>query len=387
MKIGIVAFSGIFPIHIGGPASVGYFIAKWLGEFGNEITLFVRVKTKRELEFVGRLEEFTKLKNVKVIPIMIDYRCQTFLNPLNVIFQIYTATKAFSSEKFDVVHYNSPPIDIALLFPFFAKLKQTRQTLAIHTGIYTEINNPVGRSILNLEKDLFNQVIVFNEFSQKVAKTAGFSEDSITTIPNGVDIAEINKAQPLKLLGEPKVLYVGRLSKIKNVEVLIRAFAEILKEFPKAILYLVGDGSSRDSLEKITNRLKIRNNVVFKGTIPNTTVFRYYKSVDVLVLPSFKENFSIVLLEAMASKVPIVASDAEGNKHIIKDNSNGLIFCNNSWKDLSRQLIRVLSDRNLHKKLANNSYHIATTGYNWKQIALQYQSLFHSLRKITGSLA
>jgi len=379
MRIGIVAFSGIYPINIGGPASVAYFIAKYLGELDDDVTLFIRTKTWKQAESLKGIEEFKHLENVKITPIVMDYNLQSLMNIPYLTYKICVTAKKFNFEKFDVVHYNSPPVDVALPFPILAKLKESKQTMAVHGGIFYEIRNHMGRSILKIERNWFDKLIVLNDFSRNLARKAGFSEDKLVTIPNGADLEAINQVEPLNLAGEPKILYVGRLAEIKGVDILLRAFVEVAKEFPRAILYIIGDGPLRASLEMYCRQLGLCERVKFKGFISTTTVYRYYKSTDVLVLPSYLENFSIVLLEAMASKVPIIVSDATGNVEIVKDAENGLVFPRGNWKELSEKIVTLLSDDDLRRKVIAKGYELVENEYNWKTIALKYHETFQSL--------
>ncbi|MEM2293943.1 MAG: glycosyltransferase family 4 protein [Candidatus Aenigmatarchaeota archaeon] len=380
MKIAIIAFTGVYPIHIGGPGSVAYFVSKWLGEFGHDITLFVRVKTQEEHKRIEEIDEFKRLRNVHVVPAILGDSFRIYANLPYLGYKILAITKRFSCERFEVVHYNSPPSVTTFLFPLIAKLKQSKQTLAIHGGIFYEYKIPISKLIVKMGRNWFKKVIVLNDFSRDLTKKAlGFKEEKIVVIPNGVELEAIDKVKPLNLLGEPKILYVGRLVKIKGVDVLLQSFSVFIRKFPQAILYIVGDGPLRSSLEKLAEKLGIREKVVFKGFIPPPFVWRYYKSVDVVVLPSYMENFSITLLEAMASKVPIIASDAPGNVSILKDGENGLLFPRGNWEELNTRMINIISDNNLRRRIIANGYQLVRDRYDWKKIAVKYHETFQSL--------
>ncbi len=379
MKVGIVAFSGVYPMHIGGPSSVAYFVAKRLGELGDDVTVFIRCKTRKQADSVEQVDEFKNLKNVDFVPVAINYVPQTFINIPYLAQELYKALKRFNHENFDVVHYNSPPVDAAFLFPIMSKRKREKQTLAVHGGLFVRSKYALGKRLVKMEKYLFDRVIAFNDFSKDLAREAGFEEDKIVVIPNGVELEVISKSKPLNLFGQPKILYVGVLTESKGVAILLRAFAELFKQFPRASLYIVGDGPLRDYLEQMAGKLKIQSNVIFTGHIPTMTVYKYYKSVDISVLPSYIENFSITLLESMASKVPIIASDAEGNLEVISDRRNGVTFPRGDYKILSEKIRLLLSDSNFAQKLVANAYKDVKDKYNWKEIGLLYHNTFQSL--------
>jgi glycosyltransferase involved in cell wall biosynthesis len=380
MRIVIVAFTGIYPINIGGPGAVAYFVSKWLGEIGDDVTLFVRAETKKKYESINQIKEFKDLKNVHIIATTLCSGFQVLVNLPYLGYKTAVITRRFCREKFDIVHYNSPPtIGPTILFPPISKLRQYGQTLAIHGGIFYESKLPISKSIIEMEKDWFDRVLVFNNFSHDLARKAGFKEEKIVVIPNGVEVETIDKVKPLNLVGDPKIIYVGRLEKIKGIDILLKAFSEFIKNFPRAVLYIIGEGSLRSSLQELARKLGIQNNVVFQGFIPPPTVWRYYKSADAVVLPSYIENFSIALLEAMASKAATIVSDAPGNTCIIKNGETGLIFPRGNWRELAAKMANVILDNNLRRRIINNAYQLVKNEYDWKKIALRYHETFQSI--------
>jgi len=378
VKVCIISMTGLYPIEIGGPASVSYFISRELGRMGDEITLFTRVKTEGQLKRIHDVEEC--LRNVRVQAVRMDYGLANLLNLPSLLGRIHEATKSFSQWECDVVHYNSPPVDVAVLLPIQAKRRHEKQTLAIHGGLFYESKNIVGREIVKAERDWFDRTVVLNGFSRRIALKAGIREDRLVTIPNGVDLMALDEAEPMELEGEPKVLFTGRLAKVKGVHLLIEAFKRVLEEHTKARLYIVGDGPFRGQLEELARVLNISEAVSFEGFIPETTeVYRYYKSVDILTLPSLMENFSITLLEAMGSHLPVIASDAEGNRDVIEDGVNGTLFTCGDPKELAAKICTILSDNPLRSRIANRAYNEVKMKFTWEKVAEAYREMFDSV--------
>ena len=117
MKICITAMTGIYPIDLGGPGSVAYFLSKELGRLKDEITLLIRAKTKEQLVNIENTDELQELKNVKILPIQLSPGWKTLLNFPNLLSKTHQTIKHLNSEEFDIIHYNSPPVDLTLIFP------------------------------------------------------------------------------------------------------------------------------------------------------------------------------------------------------------------------------------------------------------------------------
>jgi glycosyltransferase involved in cell wall biosynthesis len=379
VRICIVAFSGLFPITIGGPGSVAYFLSKWLGIQGDEVTLFFRISKEEQRAKIGQYEQLKLLKNVNMLPVVLDYNRQALANVPLFAQKVFKITERFQRDHFDLVHYNSPPIDASLLFPTISRLRKEKQTITIHGGIFEERKYALGRLLMRIERSLFDKVIVLNAFSRRLASFGGFEQERMVTIPNGIDVDLIKQAEAIDLPGDPKILYVGRLVDLKGVDVLLRAFASLVKDLPSAHLFLVGDGPSKTYLKHLAWKLRIDDRVVFEGFKPTMEVYRYYKSVNVLVLPSYIENFSLSLLEGMASKTPVVVSDAEGNLEIVSNGDNGLVFRRGDHRMLCQQIRLIVTNPDYAHKIASIAYSKAEKEYDWTVVGSLYRSVFKSL--------
>jgi len=115
------------------------------------------------------------------------------------------------------------------------------------------------------------------------------------------------------------VLSVGRLEPIKGQDILLAAWPEVLKQGPDAVLWLVGGGSLREQLEQQASHLNVMNSVKFFGAVEAVDVAVYMSAADVFVLPSRSEAFGIVLLEAMAQGLPVVATEVGGVPEVLPE--------------------------------------------------------------------
>jgi len=382
MKICFIAMTGLYPVDLGGPGSVAYFIIRELNRNGIDVTIFIRANPDT-LNRLKNSKEFKELKRTEIIPIDIDYTVTAILNPFYIIKNFFNINRKLRDiiDTFDIVLYNSPPVDITMFFPYLFKRKLKKQVFAIHGGLFYEGKNIFGKFLIYLQKKRFDKIIAVSDYSRNIALKFGFNPQKIEVIRNGVDLKIFDDLEPLYLTGYPKLLHVGALRSIKGVDILLNAFSLFLKKYPNAQLYLVGDGPEREKLLDLSKNLGIKNNVHFEGFIPlGHDVLRYYKSCNLFIMSSYRENFPIVILEAMAANIPLIVTNIDGGpQELIVHNENGLLFPPGDYKALNKQMIKITQNKDLAKQfILKNS--VLIKNYDWDIIALQYISLFEELK-------
>jgi glycosyltransferase involved in cell wall biosynthesis len=149
------------------------------------------------------------------------------------------------------------------------------------------------------------------------------------------------------------VLYVGRLDEGKRVDILIKAFRDSLARTRDAMLTIVGEGSQRVKLEKLVSYFDLDGKVRFVGAVPEDKVWGFYAVADILVLPTEREGFSRVILEAFTMGLPVLASGVCGIPEIVIDGQNGYMFY--SERDLSEFLSLLYKNPDLRKDLGKNA--------------------------------
>lgn len=151
------------------------------------------------------------------------------------------------------------------------------------------------------------------------------SENAVI-IPNGIDVKEIEKVSPLDK--NIDVLFVGRLIKEKNADLLLKSLAEVKESQPDILCTLIGEGPERERLESLASKLNLKKNVEFTGFMEDyLQVIATMKASKVLVLPSSREGFGMVVVEANACGLPVVVVDCSMNaaKDLIDHGKNGYI--------------------------------------------------------------
>lgn len=182
-------------------------------------------------------------------------------------------------------------------------------------------------------------------------------------VPCGVDSGAIS-ALSAGVIKEDQVLYVGRLTRYKRVDVLMEAFARIAGGFPDHKLKIVGRGYERANLEALAERLGISGKTVFCEGLSEKDLYLEYSKSQVFVLPSEQEGFGIVIIEAMAAGTPVIAlkarhSAADG---LITHGSDGFLVANAG--EMAEALERLLADAALRNKLAAAGRETARK-YDW----------------------
>jgi 1,2-diacylglycerol 3-alpha-glucosyltransferase len=186
-------------------------------------------------------------------------------------------------------------------------------------------------------------------------------------VPTGINPSKFSKGDGERIrnaLGvEDKriILYVGRIVKEKNLNLLISAAPLVLKSIPDALFLLVGEGPVRNELQEKVKEKGLTNNFIFTGFVPEEELVDYYHSADAFVFPSTFETQGIVLLEAIASGLPVAAANTSPFPEIIKEGWNGFLFDPFDPKDCARSIGKALKNRELITKNAKETLKEFTT--------------------------
>jgi len=180
---------------------------------------------------------------------------------------------------------------------------------------WDEYLGPAGRLGALVERAALrgpSRIISVSEHTRRRLATEIGAPGAVTVVPNGVDVALIDRVAP----GERTVdvLYVGRLCDFKNVDLLLGALVRLRESFPALRCDVVGDGPERARLERLAASLGLREHVQFAGFLDDgDEVYARMKAARVLVVPSQREGFGMVVLEANAAGIPVIVADYPAN--------------------------------------------------------------------------
>jgi phosphatidylinositol alpha-mannosyltransferase len=196
----------------------------------------------------------------------------------------------------------------------------------------------------------------------------------VVVVPNGIDRAAFADAEPADLGPGRKVLFVGRLHPRKGFRVAVRAFEELAAAREDLRLVVVGVGAEAAALERLAPALRER--VVSLGAVANRDLPPVHRACDVFVAPAIGgESFGVVLLEAMAAGLAVVASRIPGYVEVVEDGATGLLVVPNDPGALARASARVLDDPALRRRLAGAAADRARR-YDWDVVTPEIEAVY-----------
>ncbi len=204
-----------------------------------------------------------------------------------------------------------------------------------------------------------------------------YSEKRTAVIPNGVDLDVYKPAEKNEHTGI-NIGMQSRLSETKDHATLIDAFARVLQSMTDstAKLYIAGDGVYKSALEKQVKDLHIGHAVEFTGMLEETDLPQFINSLDIYVHATLGETMSTAIMQVMACRMPIIASDVLGVNNMIKHNENGLLVPAKNAERLSTAILQLIKDARLATELADNAFTFATENYSNKKMLQRYNEIF-----------
>ncbi len=250
-------------------------------------------------------------------------------------------------------------------------------------------SNPRYRFLRRLLRPLIHRYITVSEdLASYLRCIIRVPEAKIRQIYNGVDTCKfsaVSKARvddlPGNFQGDVKIIgTVGRLAAVKDQPTLVRAFAKICADYPARLL-LVGDGPKRGELENTIAELAIGDKVYLAGD--RTDVPALLSSMDVFVLPSLAEGISNTILEAMASGLPVIATDTGGNPELVRDGENGLLVPVGDDDALALALAKLLASDELARQMGERGRWRVLQEFDWSRTVARYQGVYDELLERT----
>ncbi|HEV2402802.1 MAG TPA: glycosyltransferase [Candidatus Saccharimonadales bacterium] len=209
-------------------------------------------------------------------------------------------------------------------------------------------------------------------------------KDKSRTISPGVDIDQFS---PAKDLPQYTVLYVGSLRRSDNhkgVSYLLRAMAEIIKTHPKTKLHLVGADDGQAYFKNLANRIGLSGHVHFHGVKHGNGLAAVYRQASVFVLPSLNESFGMVVLEAMASGLPVIGTKVGGLPNVIDEGRTGYLIAPAESRVLTEKIIYLLDHPKKARQLGRAGRNKAERHLSWHLQADKTDRLLQEALETTG---
>lgn len=285
-------------------------------------------------------------------------------------------------ERFDIVHLHEP---LAPMLPQLALLHSRSVNVGtFHAARAHNWGYLSARPLLSLLfAKLHGRIAVSPAALESIARYfPGYFE----LIPNGIDVERFRPdVPPIERFERPTILFVGRFTESrKGFRYLVEALPLVRREFPDVLLLVVGPGDAT-RYERQLSRWELQENVRFVGPVPDEQLPSYYTACDVFCAPATGgESFGIVLLEAMASGKPVVASDIRGFRFVLRHGVEGILVERKNPEALAVALVHLLADAALRARLGQAGRRRAEQ-FAWSVIAQRtlayYERLLRGVRQ------
>lgn len=232
-----------------------------------------------------------------------------------------------------------------------------------------------GYFIEKLAITMPTEVISVSQHTTSRLKNELSLKKTIYTIPNGIDTNLISKIKSKREKSD--IIYAGRLLQNKNINVVIRSIKLIKREMPRIKCLVIGDGPEKNTLEALTHKLNLEKNINFLGFLENQNdVYALMKSSKVFVLPSTREGFGIVVIEANACGIPVITINHKNNaaKQLVENGKNGYV-CELNELEISRNIMKILKSNN--KNNMKKSCIELSKKFDWDRIINEIEGVYN----------
>ena len=233
----------------------------------------------------------------------------------------------------------------------------------------------LAKYILTQQSSAASLIVVSSKKIAEILVKEGINSDKIVVIPNGIYLEEfirVDRIAVRKRLGISNkcvVGYVGSFQPWHNVELLVKAFSQLINEYPIHLI-LIGDGQNLKSTIKLSHSLDISNHITFFGAVDHSRVPELISSFDISVLPGTNEyGHPMKLFEYAAAGVASIAPDLPPVREVIQNGETGLLFPPDDIKSLTILLKRLINDNELRNRLGEQARKRVTSGASWSDRA------------------
>jgi len=369
-----------YPFIKGGAERYFYEVSTRLAKRGHEVHVFCTKwwSGKDDIEYEGvLLHGVTDYKRRHV------GSRRWLLQPLD--FGLSVAPKVALGE-FDIIDCNQTPYFHCFSAKIISMIKNSRFVITWqevwgdywyeYAGWFVGF---VGKLMERILAHLPNLIITDADKVKEGLIALGIPSEKVRVIYDGIDVDAFRKARPSE--EELDIVFLGRLMSYKNVDILIKATKILIKQFPDIRLGIIGDGPDAPKLKALVNKLGIEKHVKFYGFIDDfLKVVSILKAAKVFVHLSTQEGSGIVVQEANAAGLPVVALDHPRgvSKHLICEGYNGLWVKKLDPKLVAERVCVLLKDEDLLFKMKKNALKMAKN-YSWDKTASEVEKTYRYL--------
>jgi phosphatidylinositol alpha-mannosyltransferase len=288
----------------------------------------------------------------------------------------WLVSRMLERERFDIIHHHEP------LVPFLSMQildsAKCPNVATFHAFGGFSLSYWAGRMIGERYMRKLDARIAVSSAARHFISS--YFPGDYRIIPNGVDVAFYANARPLPEYedGKINILFVGRLEPRKGAMYLMEAYAKLKRKHPEIRLILCSVGPQLGRLRRFVRANRLED-VLFAGRVDDADKARFYKTAQIFCAPSTgQESFGIVLLEAMAAGLPVVASDIHGYKRVVQRNVSGLLVERKNPEALADAIERLICDPALRQRLGEAGSRRAPE-FDWSHVAAQLLELYEEV--------
>lgn len=374
MRIAFV-YDAIYPWVKGGAEKRIYELGKRLAEEGHEVHVF-GVKWWDGADII---------ENTGMVLHGVCEPMELYVNGRRSISEaIIFSIKLFPHlvrERFDIIDVSAFPYFSCFTVKLISILRRTPMIITWHEVWgdywyeYMGLRGFFGKLVEYMASKLTHRQIAVSVLTKKNLKALGVDAEKIHVIPNGVDLKRIASVQPSP--DECDIISVGRLIREKNVNVLLEALDNVRDVIPNIKCHIIGDGPEKVQLYELALKLGLVDNVRFFEFMEYDMMIARIKSSKVLVLPSSREGFGMVVMEAFACGVPVITVKCPQNAAFsLVTEKTGLVV-NLDAKELCSAVCTLINFE-VRKKMATYAIDTAQE-YDWDKITMHLKSLYEDL--------
>ena len=282
-------------------------------------------------------------------------------------------SRILEAERFDIIHCHEPllpALPVTVL-----RASKVCNVGTFHAYAKSSTAYYYGKRLVRrYYRKLHGRIAVSDPAREFVSK---YFPGMYRVVPNGVDLARFQGVESLPQFRDGKInlLFVGRLEKRKGLGTLLRAYLELKNRIPEMRLIVVGDGRMRGGYERYIEAHDIPD-IVLAGYVSPRDLPRYHASADVFVAPNTgKESFGIVLLEAMAAGLPVVATDIPGFSQVVNPGEQGILVRKDDPVSMASALHLLAADAGLRARLGAAG-RASAAEYSWERVADQVVEVY-----------
>jgi glycosyltransferase involved in cell wall biosynthesis len=369
LKNHVIQITSCYPPYIGGTEIFVKNISERLAAKGHLVDVYT---SDLQNGTGNRMRKTANISNPNIYYLKSYSLAHTPIIP-SLIFKLFTVPKTA------IIHLHASRSFVPEIVWIVSKIRNMPYVVNLHVDLVA--SGKFG-FILPVYKRLFLKsvlrsacrvIVGTNDYRNLVHTKYHIPYTKITVIPCGVEI----KPQVHRKRIISDLLFVGRLSKQKNIPLLIHAFKKVLDKKYNVRLHIVGSGEEKENLIKIINDYGLNKQIIMHGGLSWEKVQKLYSMYDLFILPSIEEAFGMVLIEAMAYGLPIIASDIPGLRNVIENGKTGLLV-KPSVDNFALGIEKMIRNPDLSNKFINNGFN-EVKKYDWNVIISQIEHLYREV--------